>query len=220
MKDTNDKRQISVKKFTYAFLLTTLVFILGLMLGSNLSEKKLGIAMNIVDDLKTNMADIELVNYMFGEDPCNNEQILNKLTDMLGREESKITYLENEIGRRNKKVIKVKRDYTTLLLRHYLLVKKLKHMCNVNYSIILFFYSNEDKYIDKCKKQGYILDYIRKQDNNVRLYAIDVDLELESVNILKERYNITSVPNLVINGKRYDEFVNKTRLLDIINGER
>ncbi len=210
------KREINIGKIVKVFVLTTLVFILGLMLGEKISEKKLMIAKQLNEDIKIKIMDINLLTEMLVANPCNNLAALNELTTLLGKEEQKITYLEKELGKNNEKVIEVKKMYTTLLLKHYFVLETIKEKCEKNITTILFFYSNQEPYISECEKQGYVLSYIKKHKPNIFVYAIDTNLDLATVKALINRYNVTIVPTIIVNGYKYEGFISKEDLFEMV----
>lgn len=210
------RREISIGKIVRVFVLTTLVFILGLMLGEKIGEKKLMIAKQLNEDIKIKIMDINLLTEMLLANPCDNVPALNELTTLLGREEQKIAYLEKEFGKNNKKVIEVKKMYTTLLLKHYFVLKMIKEKCEENITTILFFYSNQEPYIKECEEQGYVLSYIKKHKPNVFVYAIDINLDLAIVKALIDRHNVTTTPTIIVNEYKYEGFVSKEDLFEIV----
>jgi hypothetical protein len=72
-----------------------------------------------------------------------------------------------------------------------------KYCANYSYTTILFFYKiNGD--CPACTAQGGVLDSLRAADPNIQVFAFPIDSDVGVVNALAARYNITSVPSLVI----------------------
>ncbi len=86
---------------------------------------------------------------------------------------------------------------------YLMLLTKLQHECGLNKTIISFFYRNSAD-CKKCDDQSFILtDLKRKYDEQLSVFSFDLDLNLTSVHLLAEFYNITTTPCLVINDKTF-----------------
>ncbi len=104
-----------------------------------------------------------------------------------------------------------------LLLKNYFETKKIKEECNENVITILFFYSNNPEYVGLSENEGIVLGFIKKKYGNdkIKVYSLDIDLDLQSISYLKERYNITRIPSLVIENEVYG-YLEKEELEEII----
>ena len=77
-----------------------------------------------------------------------------------------------------------------------------REYCYANHSDLLYIYSSKSTCSD-CQVQGRIIDSVRADCKNVRVFVMDVEESLTSLDIIKKKYNITSAPELVINGKTH-----------------
>ena len=101
--------------------------------------------------------------------------------------------------------LNLKNEYTLALIRDWVSVEKIKKACNGDYVTILYFYSNKN--CDQCKDQGIVLTYIKdKLGDNVMTFALDTDLNITTVNALKESFEISSYPSIVIENKMYSGY--------------
>ncbi|MGC9310261.1 MAG: hypothetical protein ACP5E4_00900, partial [Candidatus Aenigmatarchaeota archaeon] len=73
--------------------------------------------------------------------------------------------------------------------------------CGHDYPLILFFYTQGDDY---SVAQGNILDRLNSKYNLTTIYAINYNTENPAVISVREIYNITKTPALVINEKTYN----------------
>ena len=90
-------------------------------------------------------------------------------------------------------------------------------LCNhQNISHILFFYDDKQKCED-CIVQGGILDQVRSQCSNVRVFAFPVSTQLDVVEVLSMRYNITSAPSLVIKNATYSKLMPVDEVKALVN---
>jgi uncharacterized protein YdcH (DUF465 family) len=123
---------------------------------------------------------------------------LNSLAD-------KISYSENNIGVKNADVISLKKYYSLLEIKDYLLMKKITERCGQKSVFILYFYKNS--HCSDCTKQGYVLTSLREKYPNLRVYSFDYNIDLSAVKTMISIYKVPDdLPALVINGKVYSGF--------------
>lgn len=86
---------------------------------------------------------------------------------------------------------------------YMMLLTKLQRECNMSQGIISFFYQNSAD-CKKCDDQSFILtDINREYDDDISIFSFDVDLNMTTLKLLEEFYNITSYPCTVINDQSY-----------------
>ena len=123
---------------------------------------------------------------------------LNSLAD-------KIAYSENNMGNDDTNVVSLKKYYSLLEIKDYLLMKKITERCGQKSIFVLYFYKNEK--CDNCTKQGYVLTSLREKYPNLRVYSFDYNLDLSSLKAMTSIYKVPdNLPALVINGKVYSGF--------------
>lgn len=115
-----------------------------------------------------------------------------------------IADLENTLGKDNERVILQKKIYTIAQAQHLVIKQSQKEKCGLTDTIILFFYSNSESKIDESERVGSILDSVAYQNDDLLIYSFDVDLDSSIVQDLLVKYNITQIPSLVINDKRFN----------------
>lgn len=93
----------------------------------------------------------------------------------------------------------LKKRYFVLESRTYMYEMNAKQICNDNRTLILFFYSGDDK--EPSIKQGYVLDDIyREYKDNVSIHSFDINFQNSTiVDILEKYYNVTEAPTVIIN---------------------
>lgn len=214
------KRKIVKEKYIAVFALATLLFIVGILVGHWISEWKIKKTLEVEKKLRFDLLSLELETEMLENYPCTIEAMM--LEEELGKIARKVSFLEEQLGKRNPKVLELKKYYSLLEIRHYLLMKERKKMCNENYTLILFFYSNLPENIEVSEKQGYVLDYLRDKytTKRVKIYSLDYDLDLGIIKELIRIHNISEVPSLVIDGNLYVGFQSKEKLERILKGNK
>lgn len=191
-------------RIIYVLIFVTIIFMLGIFLGYYLVEKRIESIESLTKDILVSIEDIDLINNI-ARDPCVNNDYLNFLSKQFDKYAIKLTYLEELLGKNSKKIQELKKPYTILIIKHYFAIKEQNEKCNQSYITILFFYSNKKHEIGLSENQGVIIDHIRKKFENkpIMVYAIDANLDLKIIDLLKDKYNITKVPAVVINDVTY-----------------
>src|SRR3989338_6514464 len=132
--------------------------------------------------------------------PCDNASstdITGALTDLGNR----FAYTENQLGRDNAQVIRLKQQYSLLEIRDYLVTKKLAAACGTKPVTVLYFYSNAGN-CPNCDKAGYALSYLRDTYPTLRVYSFDYHLGLGALETLIGLQKVREeLPALIINGK-------------------
>jgi hypothetical protein len=143
---------------------------------------------------------------------------LGEKIDLLG---NKIILLENQIGKNDPTILELKKPYTLLMIRHYMLSETVNNKCGTNKTLLIFIYSNNPEYIADSEKQGYVIDYVKKKfssTNPINVYSIVSDIGLEMTQTLLQFYNVEKIPSLIINEKLYSGFQDKDTLEGILKG--
>ncbi|MFA5050241.1 MAG: thioredoxin family protein [Candidatus Micrarchaeia archaeon] len=208
------KRKLSVKIYLVALILTIIVFMIGVYVGgiANITASE-GLLEKMEDYYtKSNLFEIMLLS---GESPSFCPLYLEELENLetktikLGEE---LDYLETVKGVYDENL---KKNYFLLELKSYLLFEKVNSLCKTDKTIILYFYSKD---CPDCILQGKELDLISEQmKGKIRIYSFDGSISSSAVESIKERYNITNYPSLVINGNKEEGLKNKNEINNIIN---
>ena len=121
---------------------------------------------------------------------------LNKLGERLD-------YTETQLGVKNDQVIQLKRQYSLLEIKDYLLMQEVAGKCGLKPIFVLYFYSNQGD-CDKCNSAGHVLTYLRQTYSQLRVYSFDYNLPLGALETLIQTNKIKKeLPAFVINGKAF-----------------
>jgi len=203
--------KIHWKFYLVSALISLIIFSTGIYFGIFISKEK-------IEFLKTNLEDIKIMQ----EDTSLQFSLIsmlgNKSCALISYELNKAISTAANLGDKvskygvDEKVIdpsfeSLKKDYTITLIKYWVLLEKMRNDCNrTDFITILFFYSNKN--CRECKAQGLVLDYMKSQyPENFMVFALDSDLDINVVNIIKNIYEVKTVPTLVINNKRFDGLV-------------
>ncbi|MFH1823219.1 MAG: hypothetical protein ABH817_00675 [archaeon] len=214
-----EKRQVNPSRIIAALAITVIVFIIGVFIGQLLTESKTNTLENIQTSLALELTELQLQAEVLEQNPCESDEALKRLGGRLDSVAEQLETLENQLGKTDKRVIELKKPYTLLLVRHYLLYQKRVDYCLENPTLLLFFLSNEGTLRELSENQGFILKYLQGVYgyDKLKVYAIDTGLDLAIVTTLKELYKVTEVPTLVINKKTYSGFKTQEQIESAIN---
>lgn len=214
--------KISFKLFIIAAALTAIVFSSGILVGWVLDSNRVAIVQSQIDDLAINFQNLDLENLIY--QTFRNEtfvcSIYTTKAESLSKQADQLAEELNSFKEINQfqlsKLDFFKKRYTLMNLGFWLQLVNLKKNCDYNSTTILYFYTT--KPCDECVAQGIVLDDLkRKSPEKLMIFAIDSDLNLGVVNLLKINYNATKMPTLIINEKnKIEGFVNQATLKDYL----
>ncbi len=198
---------IDTKKYTFTFFVTTAIFATAFFASTFFSQKRVENVKFIQDTIAIDILSSETQFDLLKEVSCQNvnESMLSPELNALG---DKLSHTENERGEKDADVIYLKKYYTLLQVKDYLLSKKLAEKCGSNKKqvFIIYFYSNKGTCID-CQKEGYVLTRLKEKYPELRVYSFDFDLDLSVINSLKAIYKVQSaLPVLIIEDKTYSGY--------------
>jgi hypothetical protein len=203
-------RNFSLGKYLSVFLITFLLFLAVFLLAQRISSETSQDLVKHQKQISNYLLSLNLQTEIAKENICNVDIL--KLTEDKARLGKELDVIEKNLGSDNDDVKNMKLDYTLLSIRQWLLIKQFKKECNSKLNIILFFYSNKISK-DKSEAQGYVLDYIyRKYSDKVLIYAFDSDIDTPALNAIKNIYNISSTPSLVINERVFEGLLNSEQI--------
>lgn len=188
-------RKINVPLYVATFLITTFIFGAGIYLGIVMEQEAAKDVYSSIEESTQRITDTELI-LLLEESPsfCPvYEEELGKAfdeTDALGQE---LEYLEKE-----KQVYdpELKNKYFALELRNYLIAEKVKEICGGNFSLVLYFYSND---CAECEEQGEELTKARGMSGGgLKVFSFDGSSESTIVDALKKKYYVSHYPTMII----------------------
>lgn len=192
------------RKYVIVLFITSTIFISGLWISNYLSNKKIDQLKNIEGKISLDLLSSETQFSLLQELSCKDVST-TVLSSELNSLADKITFSENNIGNDDDSVVSLKKYYSLLEIKDYLLMKKITERCGQKSIFILYFYKNDN--CDDCTKQGYVLTSLREKYPNLRVYSFDYNLDLSSIKAMTSIYKVPdNLPAIVINGKVYSGF--------------
>ena len=198
--------EISTKKYIIVFLITAGIFAVAFIVSNYINDKRYEVIKTTADKISIDILSLETQFELFQESSC--ASLSNPvLSDEINALADRLSYAENQRGIDDEDVITLKKYYSLLEIKDYLVMKKVDNRCDVNPISILYFYTN-DEGCEDCAKQGYVLTKLRSDYPLLRIYSFDYDLDLNAVKTLITINKIPKdqLPALVIEGKTYTKF--------------
>ena len=199
-------RQINLKKYLLVFLITVLIFFTAFWISQSLNNKKIDEIKTAEDKISIDILTLETQFELLQEtSSCSkiDGSILSKELDSLA---DQLSYAEDHNEIDSQEVESLKKYYSLLEIKDFLLTKKVSDKCNLHPVVILYFYSNKRDCAD-CQKQGYVLTYLREHYPQLRVYTFDYDLDSNAVQTLVSLHEISAkLPAVMMNDKIYNGF--------------
>jgi len=189
------------KKYVIVLFITSTIFIFGLWLSNYFNNKKVDQLKSIENTISLDLMSSETQFDLLEELSCKDIST-TVLSSELNSLAEKISYSESNIGIENIDVVSLKKSYSLLEIKDYLLMKRITERCGQKSIFILYFYNNNN--CDDCTKQGYILTNLREKYPNLRVYSFDYNLDVSAIRAMISIYKVPdNLPAIVINGKVY-----------------
>lgn len=188
---------IDWKKYLIVFLITVCLFLTAIYLSNYFSNKKVDQLKSIQDKIAIDILSSETQFSLLSELSCKN--ISNSsYSSELGELGQKLEWSQNNLGD-TPEVSYLRKYYSLLQIKDYLLAKKISARCGLKSVFILYFYTTFDN-CSLCEKQGIVLTSLRAKYPELRVYSFDYSTKLGAVEAMLQIYKIkdTELPALVI----------------------
>lgn len=200
-----EKRPINSRKYIYSVLITIAIFATAIYISNYFGQKKIDEIRNIQDKISIDILSSE-TQFSLLEDAACKDVGTSSLSSELGTLEDKLTYTENQRGANDPEVKTLKRYYSLLEIKDYLLMNKINEKCGKSPVSIIYFYASDDKCVD-CQKEGYVLTSLRESYPDLRVYSFDYNLDLSAIRTLISINKLKNeLPAIIFKDKIYYGF--------------
>ena len=204
------------KKYILSFLITSAIFATAVFASNYFSNQKIESIRNIENTLSTNILSLETQFDLLETQSC--ETILNNpiLSDEINNIAKRLSYMENSLGTNNYEVVSLKKQYSLLEIKDFLLMQKVSKKCGISPTFVLYFYANDGN-CKKCDRQGKILTAIADEHPELRVYSFDYRLELSALRTLIAVHKVKDeLPALIIDNKAHNGFMTLSEIAQIL----
>jgi len=207
--------QFDKKKYLYVLAITSLIFFTAIFLSNYFGEKKMAEVRAIEEKIAIDILSSETQYALLQESSCRDvsSSILSQELNSLAE---KLSYAEESFGSKDSEVLSLKRYYSLLEIKDYLLSKRIAEKCGLKPTSIIYIYSNEGDCPD-CEKEGHVLTYLRETYPELRVYSFDYHIDLSAVKTLLSVYGIKGeLPAIIISERVYYGFKDKEGLESLL----
>lgn len=203
------------RKYLIVFIITYAIFSISFYISNYFNNKKVNDIKQTQEKISVDILSIETQFELLQESSCPTVRN-STLSDELNTLGDKLSYAESQSDFNSDEVVSLKKYYSLLEIKDYILMRKVYQKCAVHPISILYFYSNKNDCTD-CRLQGYVLTRLREQYPDVRVYTFDYNLDLNAMTTLTKLYKIESpLPALVINEKTHSGFQSIEQILKYV----
>ncbi len=215
-------RDFNKRRYLFAFIITAAIFLLGFFLGFVMDVNRINYFQQLNEEQKLNLRSLqlqyELVKSSSVNNPCAAFRFMfdTFIVELEKNRERLETYTQQAKIKKGEFEV-LQREYVLSQINFWYISKNLKESCSgeSDFVTIIYFYSDK-KVCPSCDDQANVLNYYKtKLKENLLIFAIDERLEAAEpvVTLLKQSYNVTSYPTLIINGKDvYPALLDKERM--------
>ncbi len=199
--------KIDYTKYVISFVITLSIFLTAFYISNYFSNKRVDLVKNIQENISIDILSNEAQFDLLGETSCSNldSSILSSELTEIG---NKLNRTQEELGHKDSQVIYLKKYYSLLEIKDYLLNKRLAEKCeDKKIGFVIYMYSETG--CEDCDKQGYTLDKLKTLYPGLRIYTFDYNLDLSVIETLKKIYKLRGeFPIIIINNTPYFGFRN------------
>jgi len=200
------RKSIESKKYLLALVITMIVFFGALIASNKFSAQRIAEIKAIENNMSMDILASETQFALLKEASCKTIDHSTAFSEELNNLAQKLSYMEDDLGTDNRDAISLKKYYSLLQVKDYLLVKQVKEKCGVKPITIIYFYSNAGD-CEECVREGYVLTKLRQEFPELRIYAFDYNLDLSVVKTMKSIYGVrNTLPALNIWEENYYGF--------------
>lgn len=194
---------VSWRLYAAAFGITVLLFVTAFGASTLFSEYRVADVRAAQDDISTDILSIETQFDLLQEHSCTDVGENTILPSALSSLGNQLSYMEAQGTGTSEEVLRLKRLYSLLEIKDYLLMKQLSSRCGLKPVFILYFYSNKGD-CTECEAQGYVLTSLAQKYPQLRIYSFDYNLDVSALQSLISIDDVEpKLPALRISGKSY-----------------
>ena len=185
------------KKYIIVFFITIGLFLTASYVSNYFSNKKINELKTIQDKIAIDILSSETQFSLLSELSCKNVSD-SALSGELGELGRKLEWGQENLGN-TEEVLYLRKYYSLLQIKDFLLMKKISERCKVKSAFILYFYTTAEN-CSECEKQGLVLSALRDKYPDLRVYSFDYSTDLSTVKSMLQIFKIedTKLPALVL----------------------
>lgn len=189
------------KKYILAFLITAAIFGTAFYAAWRFNQVRIADIAATEQSISIDILSSEVQYEELGRLDCKTIEENDILSDELNSLSSRLSVAEQNLGSDNMQVILLKKQYSLLEIKDYLLLEQISEKCNLKPVFILYFYSNAGD-CAQCSQAGDVLTYLRQTYPGLRVYSFDYNLDLSALKTLESLHGVSDqLPAYIINDR-------------------
>ena len=191
------------QKYILAFIITGAIFGTAFYLTNRLDAQRLADIRTTQEAVSIDILSTQTQFDLLGSLDCSaissNPVLSVELNNLAGR----LGVAEENLGSGNAEVIQLKKQYSLLEIKDYLLMQQISQKCPKTKPVsVLYFYSSQSECPD-CGRTGDVLTYLRQTYPGLRVYSFDYHLDLGALRTLVGLHKVDGehFPAMVINNR-------------------
>ncbi len=190
-------------KYALAFVITAVIFGTAFYIAYRFDRARIADIRTTQEAIAIDILSTETQFDLLGRLDCGaireNPILSNELNSLANR----LSVAEHNLGADNAEVIALKKQYSLLQIKDYLLMQEISSKCTSEKPVfVLYFYSNEGD-CTQCGRAGDVLTYLRQTYPDLRIYSFDHNLDLGALETLISLRKVRGeeLPAFVINNR-------------------
>ncbi len=183
-------------KYILAFIITAAIFGTAFYTANRLDARRVADIRATQEAVSIDILSLETQFDLLGSLDCSTIEDNPVLSEELNSLASRLSVAEQNLGSDNAEVISLKKQYSLLEIKDYILMREISEKCTKFKPVyILYFYSNLGDCPD-CSKMGDVLTYLRQTYPGLRVYSFDYHLDLSALHTLETLRKIDEAKGL------------------------
>jgi hypothetical protein len=189
------------RKYLLAFVITGAIFGTAFYITSRFDSQRIADIRATQEAISIDLLSSETQFELLGNLDCGTIAEHPVLTAEINDLAERLSFAEDRLGSENAEVISLKKQYSLLEIKDYLLMQQISEKCQTKPVFVLYFYSNAGD-CTECSRAGDVLTYLRQTYPDLRVYSFDYNLDLSALQTLIALRKVhTPLPALIINNR-------------------
>jgi len=190
------------QRYFLAFVITAAIFGTAFYITSRLDNARIANIRTPEDSISIDILSSETQFELLGNLDCSTIAQNPVLSDELNTLASQLSVAEANLGVTNPEVIQLKKQYSLLEIKDYILLQNITNKCGTKPVYVLYFYTNNVA-CDDCTRVADVLTYLRGEYPGLRVYSFDYDLDLSALKTLitLHKVNGQNLPAIIVNNR-------------------
>lgn len=208
--------------FWQALILSVLVFSVGVTLGFFLESSRADKIGELYSIAETEFLDVRLQSEIYDNSIINCDTAVEENINFGDRiyQEARTLDKYEEAQRISDSLIQQHKKYDLLRLSFLINSIKIKNYCKAGYDTILYLYKYSQPTIEEKARQRVISQMLSeiKEEKGSELLLIPIagDLDLGSIEVMKNNYGARDLPTIIINGKDFGSDITKEEIINLL----